>query len=113
MDIDECIGRLEGYGYTVNVSPWPGRLYMDGYGLRLGLSVTNKSVTEIDCYLLNGENAERLLGTTSIYPKYLSMTKCVDGIGMDGMFSVLSEPRKAAVRFAAMKLERELDVLEG
>ena len=113
MNIDECIGRLEEYGYTVNVSPWPGRLYMDGYGLRLGLSVINKTVTEIDCYLLNGENAERLLGTTAIYPKYLSMTKCVDGIGLDEMFSVLSEPGKAAMRFWTMKLEKELGILEG
>ena len=86
---------------------------MDGYGLRLGLSVTDKSVTEIDCYLLNGENAERLLGTTSIYPKYLSMTKCVDGIGLEEMFSVLSEPGKAAMRFWTMKLEKELGILEG
>ena len=113
MNIDECIGRLEGYGYTVNVSPCPGRLYMDGYGLCLGLSVSNKAVTEIDCYLKKGESIERLLGTTSVYPRYLNMTKCVDGIGMDEMFSILSEPGKAAMRFWTMKLEKELGVLEG
>lgn len=113
MTIDECIDRLKGYGYAVNISPWPGRLYMDGYGLRVGLTAYDKAVTEIDCYLKNGESIERLLGTTSVYPKYLSMTKCVDGIGMDEMFSVLSEPGKAAMRLCTMKLEKELGVLEG
>lgn len=112
MNIDECISRLEEYGYAVNVSPWPGRLYMDGSGLRLGLTVNDKAVIEIDCYLKNGESVERLVGTTSVYPKYLNM-KCVDGIGMDEMFSILSEPGKAAMRFCTMKLEKDLGVLEG
>lgn len=86
---------------------------MDGYGLRLGLSMADEVVTDIDCYLLNGESAERLLGTTTIYPKYLSMNKCVNGIGMDEMFSVLSEPGKAVMRFGTIQLERELGILEG
>ena len=113
MNIDECIDRLKGYGYAESGSPWPGRLYMDGYSLRVGLTAYDKVVTEIDCYLKKGESIERLLGTTSVYPRYLSMTKCVDGIRMDEMFSILSEPGKAAMRLCTMKLERELGVLDG
>ena len=113
MTIDECIDRLKGYGYAVNISPWPGRLYMDGYSLRVGLTTVNDIVTEIDCYLKKGESIERPLGTTSVYPRYLNMNKCVDGIGMDEMVSVLSEPGKAAMRLCTMKLEKELGVLEG
>lgn len=51
MVIAECIDRLEEYGYVVSISPWPGRLYIDGYGLRIGLTVNEGIVTEIDCYL--------------------------------------------------------------
>ena len=114
MNIDECIGRLEGYGYAVNVSPSSGRIYMDGYGLRVGLSADDGgNVVGIDCYLLDGGKIDMLLGTTAVYPNFAVRYKWVDGIGMDGMFSVLSEPRKAAMRFRAMKLEEDLGVLEG
>lgn len=113
MVIDECIDRLEEYGYAVSISPWPGRLYIDGYGLRIGLTVNEGNVTEIDCYLRRDDEIDLLLGTTSVYPNYRGLTEMVDGIGMNEMFSVLSEPRKAVMKFRTMKLEKDLRVLEG
>lgn len=113
MVIDECIDRLEEYGYAVSISPWPGRLYIDGYGLRIGLTVNKGNVTEIDCYLRRDDEIDLLLGTTSVYPNYRGLTEMVDGIGMNEMFSVLSEPRKAVMKFRTMKLEKDLRVLEG
>lgn len=87
---------------------------MDGYGLCLGLSADGSgNVTVLDCYLLKDGKIDTLLGTTVVYPDMAARYKWVDGVGMDGMFSVLSEPWKAAVRFRTMKLERELGVLEG
>lgn len=82
MVIDECIDRLEEYGYVVSISPWPGRLYIDGYGLRIGLTVNEGIVTEIDCYLRREDEIDLLLGTTSVYPEYRGVTEMVDGIGM-------------------------------
>lgn len=112
MDIGECTGRLEGYGYTVK-GRTSDRLLMDGYGLRIGVIVTEGSVAGIDCFMLNGGEIDTLLGTTAVYPKFAIRCKWVDGIGMDEMFSVLSEPGKAVMRFGAMKVEKDLDVLEG
>lgn len=113
MVIDECIDRLEEYGYAVSISPWPDRLYMEGYGLRIALTVIEGNVTEIDCYLRRDDEIDLLLGTTSVYPEYRGVTEMVDGIGMDEMFSILSEPRKAVMKFRTMKMEKELGVLEG
>ncbi len=119
MDIDECIGRLEGYGYAVSFPAsrrgMPKEIYMDGYGLRIGLAVDpgTGAVVGIDCYLLAGGNVDCLLGTTAVYPEFSIRRKWVDGIGMDEMISVLSVPRKAVMRFGAMKVEEELGVLEG
>jgi hypothetical protein len=113
MNIDECISRFEKYGYAVNVSPLPCRIYMDGYGLRLGLTaVDGGTVVGIDCYLKRDGKIDTLLGTTDVYPKF-TVPEWTGGIGIDEMFSVLSEPRKAAMRFRAMKLEEDLRVLEG
>lgn len=121
MDIGECIGRLEGYGYAVSELTSqrsfrsPKEVYMDGYGLRIGLAVDpgTGAVVGIDCYLLAGGNVDCLLGTTAVYPEFGIGRKWVDGIGMDEMISVLSEPGKAVMKFGAMKLEEELEVLEG
>lgn len=113
MVIDECIGRLEKYGYAVSISPWPGRLYIEGYGLRIGLTENEGIVTEIDCYLLMEDEINLLLGTTSVYPNYHGLTEMVYGIGLDEMFSILSEPRKVVMKFRTMKMEKELGVLEG
>ena len=113
MVIDECIDRLEEYGYAVSISPWPGRLYIDGYGLRIALTVIEGNVTEIDCYLRRDDEIDLLLGTTSVYPKYRGVTEMVYGIGMNEMFSILSEPRKVVMKFRTMKLENELDILNG
>lgn len=106
--------RLEGYGYTAKELE-SRQVYMDGYGLRIGLAVEPGTgvVTGIDCYLLAGGNVDCLLGTTAVYPEFDIGRKWVDGIGMDEMISVLSEPRKAVMRFGAMKTEKELGVLEG
>ena len=119
MDIGECIGRLEGYGYAVSelVSRrmGPRYTYMDGHGMRIGLSVDPETgvVIGIDCYRLNGKNVDCLLGTTSVYPESSIKRIWAAGIGMDDMFSVLSEPGKAVMRFGSMRLEEELGVLEG
>lgn len=118
MDIGECMGRLEGYGYAVSelVSRrlQPKKVFMDGYGLRIGLVVGDSgTVNAIDCYLLDGKNVDCLLGTTAVYPEIIIRRRWVDGIGMDEMFSVLSEPGKAVMRFGMMKAEEDLDVLEG
>ena len=113
MVIAECIDRLEEYGYAVSISPWPGRLYIDGYGLRIGLTVIEGNVTEIDCYLRRDDEIDLLLGTTTAYPKYRGLTEMVYGIGMNAMFSILSEPRKVVMKFRTMKMEKDLRVLEG
>lgn len=112
MDIGECIDLLEGYGYTVK-ERISGRLLMDGYGLRVGVIEVEGSVVGIDCYMLKNGEIDTLLGTTAVYPNFAIRYKWVDGIRMDDMFSVLSEPGKAVMRFSAMKLEEELEVLEG
>lgn len=118
MDIDECMARLEEYGYFVSELTPRRRLhrkvYMDGHGLRIGLFVDNNGIVNaIYCYLLENGNFGRLLGATGVHPESSIKRWWVDGIEMDEMFSVLSEPGKAVMRFNAMKLEEELEVLEG
>lgn len=112
MDIGECMDRLEGYGYTVK-GRTSDRLLMDGYGLRVGVIVVEGSVAGIDCYMLNDGKIDMLLGTTAVYPSFAIRYKWVEGIGMDEMLSVLSEPGRAVMRFGTMKTEKDLDILEG
>lgn len=117
MDIGECMCRLEGYGYAVSgrtAGGGPNRIWMDGYGFRLELAADDSgNVTGLDCYLLNDGKIDMLLGTTAVYPTFAIRYKWVDGIGMDEMLSVLSEPGRAVMRFGTMKAEEDLGVLEG
>ena len=117
MDIGECMCRLEGYGYAMSekysATRRPRNVYMDGHGLRLSLVVNSGTVTGIACYLLKCGAVDRLLGTTAVFPTSIIKRQWVTGIGMDEMLSILSEPGKAVMRFGAMRLEEELDVLEG
>jgi len=112
MDIGECMDRLEGYGYTVK-ERMSDRLLMDGYGLRVGVTVAEGSVAEIDCYMLKDGKIDTLLGTTAVYPSFSIGYKWVDGIGMDDMFSVLGKRSGAVMEFARMKTEWYIDQLEG
>ena len=118
MDIGECMDRLEGYGYAVSElmsRRWRHRkVYMDGRGLRIGLFVGNNGAVDvIDCCLLENGSFGRLLGSTAVHPGSGIGRWWVDGIGMDEMLSVLSEPGRAVMRFGTMKTEEDLGVLEG
>ena len=121
MNIRECIDRLKGYGYVISVLTQRRRMhrkvYMDGHSLRISLNVDYGTgtgiVTGIECYLLEGRKFGYLLGTTVVYPESIIGRIWAAGIGMADMFSVLSEPEKAVMRFKSMRLEEELNVLEG